>query len=94
MIRIYLICKKLNLPEQQVKTLVVFSLFGINEKSESLIVNKNIVPNKRVIRNYKTNLKDLGLIKKIRTNRWEIIDDLVFTENSINIEIKLTCNQS
>lgn len=80
---------KLSIPEQQIKCLVVFCMYGIKEETYDIIVEKNIVPKKSIIRNYKTFLKENGLIVKKRSNEWEVCEDLKNLDVSKGVEIKV-----
>lgn len=92
LVRTHIILHKLTVPEQQIQCLVLFCLYGISEETYDKLVEKKIVASKSVIKNYKTFLKDTGLIKKIRSNNWEVCDDLkkISVGNHLEMRIKIS----
>ena len=88
-VRTHIALHKMSVPEQQVQCLVVFCMFGVNEKTYQMIVDKGIVPRKSIINNYKTFLKDHGLLVKIRSNVWEVCSDFKDLSVSKGIELKI-----
>jgi hypothetical protein len=64
-------------------------MYGISEETYSKIIERKIVPKRSIINNYKTFLKEQGLIIKKRSNDWEVCSDLRDINVSKGVEIKV-----
>jgi hypothetical protein len=75
-VRIYLILNKVKLTEQHTKILSSFCLKGINEDCYVYLEAEGIVAAKYVIDAAKTRMKSLGLIEKLKYNKWKVNEKL------------------
>lgn len=86
-IDLYLLVKGIKMPPQLIDTLIFFSLHGVNTDTYKMLIANKIAASIGVVQVYKSRLATLGLIYKVRSGKWEVIDDLKITDSSsINIE--------
>lgn len=88
-VKMHIAFHNLEVPKQQIKCLVVFCMFGISEETYKRLIDKGIVPKKSIISNYKTFLKDQGLIVKNKSNDWEVCQELRDLDITKGVEIKV-----
>jgi hypothetical protein len=89
-VRAHIAFHKIEVPEQQIKCLIVFCMYGISEDTYDKLLAKSIVPKRSIILNYKTFLKEKGLLVKRRSNEWEVCEDLKHSiVNNIEIKVRL-----
>ena len=89
-IDIYLAVKNKELPEQVIKTLIFFIIYGINKQTYKLLVERNIASSLNIVSVYKTRLSNEGLIIKVKKTQWEVIPELNIKENIFTFTINLT----
>lgn len=90
-VRIYLILNKIKLTEQYIKILSTFCLKGINEDAYIYLEAEKIVAAKYVIDTAKTKMKALGLIEKLKYNKWKVSEKLnIPIGNIFDLQLKLT----
>ena len=89
-VRAHIAFHKLEIPEQQIKCLIVFCMYGVSEETYGKILDNKIIPKRSIILNYKTFLKEKGLLIKKRSNEWEVCDDLKHSiTNNVEIKVRL-----
>lgn len=72
LVRIHLILNHIELTNQQINILVYFCRYGIDSTVYDKLIEDKIVPSLQIIRNSKTMLSKLGLIKMKSYKNWEV----------------------
>lgn len=86
-LELYLIVRGIKIPPQLLDTLIFFSLHGVNTDTYKMLIANKIAASIGVVQVYKSRLATLGLIYKVRSGKWEVLNELKVEDNSsINIE--------
>jgi hypothetical protein len=87
-IKNYLAINDIKLPPQLLETLIFYTIYGINRKTNIEILANKIAKSPFILSTYKSRLVALNLITKIKSNEWKVID--YFTNKDTTYKINIT----
>ena len=93
LVRIHLSFKKIRLSEQAERILIYYCMYGINRDTESLMLEEGAISGRQTLRNYKTLLKDAGMIHKVKSLKWEVTEQLKDFELKNILSIIVQCKK-
>lgn len=89
MIEVYCVIYDIKLSPQLMDTFIFFCMFGINHNTYRRLLHNKIAASYNVIYHYKSKLVNLGLIKKFKSGKWQVVEEFQNSKISrFNIELE------
>ena len=73
-VRIHCLLNNIKLRNQEVLVFTYFCIDGIRDETYQFMIANNVVKEKQIIDNAKCSLVKKGLIKKVGSTKWEVIE--------------------
>ncbi len=87
MVELYCTINDIKLPPQLRDTFIFFCIFGITPDTYKRLLHNKIAASYNVIYHYKSRLAGLGLVKKFKSGKWQVLEE--FQENKAQFNIDL-----
>jgi hypothetical protein len=89
MVEMYCIVHDLKLSPQLRDTFIFFCIFGINPETYKRLLHNKIAASYNVIYHYKSRLAGLGLVKKFKSGKWQVLEEFQNSKLSqFNIDLE------
>lgn len=88
-VELYCIVNDLKMSPQLKDTFIFFCIFGISTETYKRLLHNKIAASYNVIYHYKSRLASLGLVKKFKSGKWQVIEEFQNSKLSqFNIELE------